>query len=90
MSQAAERLHTVDELPDIPECYELVNGELLMMMSPAGPAHGYLVMNLGGILRAHVEENHLGTVFGEQTGFILPPCDGKSNNTSLLKQGLYG
>lgn len=71
MSHAAERLHTVEELPDIPECYELVDGELVMMMSPAGPLHGYLVIKIGAILNAYVEEKNLGMVFGEQTGFIL-------------------
>ena len=71
MSHTAERLHTIEELPDIPDCYELVDGELIMMMSPAGPIHGHLVMRLGGILDAHVAQNHLGMVFGEQTGFIL-------------------
>jgi Uma2 family endonuclease len=71
MSHTAERLHTIDELPDIPDCYELVDGELIMMMSPAGPLHGYLVMKLGRILGSYIEENHLGMVFGEQTGFIL-------------------
>jgi len=71
MSHPAERLHTVEELPDIPDCYELVDGELVMMMSPAGWLHGHLVMKIGAVLGAYVEENNLGMVFGEQTGFIL-------------------
>lgn len=71
MSHAAERLHTVEELPDIPECYELVEGELIMMMSPAGPPHGHIVMTLAIALGVYVEKHHLGVVFGEQTGFIL-------------------
>jgi Uma2 family endonuclease len=71
MSQTAERLHTIEELPDIPDCYELVDGELIMMMSPAGRPHGYLVVKLGRILGAYAEENHIGVAFGEQTGFIL-------------------
>jgi Uma2 family endonuclease len=71
MSHTAERLHTIEELPDIPECYELVDGELIMMMSPGGWLHGHLVMKIGNVLGAYVEENGLGMAFGEQTGFIL-------------------
>ena len=71
MSHTAEKLYTVEELPDIPDCYELVDGELIMMMSPAGPLHGYLVIKIGAVLHAYVEEKNLGMVFGEQTGFIL-------------------
>jgi Uma2 family endonuclease len=71
MSHTAERLHTIDELPDIPDCYELVDGELIMMMSPAGWLHGYLVMKIGAVLGTYVEEKKLGMAFGEQTGFIL-------------------
>jgi Uma2 family endonuclease len=71
MSHTAERLHTVEELPDIPDCYELVDGELIMMMSPAGPPHGYIVMKLAIALGVHIETRKLGVVFGEQTGFIL-------------------
>jgi Uma2 family endonuclease len=71
MSRTAERLHTIEELPDIPDCYELVDGELLMMMSPAGWIHGHLVWKIGASIGAYVEEKRLGMAFGEQTGFIL-------------------
>jgi Uma2 family endonuclease len=71
MSHTAERRYTVDELPDIPECYELVDGELIMMMSPAGPPHGHVVMTLGIALGVYIEKHQLGAVFGGQTGFIL-------------------
>jgi len=71
MTHTAERLYTIEELPDIPDCYELVDGELIMMMSPAGPLHGYLVVKLSTVLNAYIEEKNLGMVFGEQTGFIL-------------------
>lgn len=71
MSHTAERLHTIDELPDIPDCYELVDGELIMMMSPAGWVHGHLVSTIVGILEAYVREKKLGMAFSEQTGFIL-------------------
>jgi Uma2 family endonuclease len=71
MSRTAERLHTIEELPDIPDCYELVDGELLMMMSPAGNPHGYIVAEIGFALTAYVKERNLGVVFSEQTGFIL-------------------
>jgi Uma2 family endonuclease len=71
MSHTAERLYTVEELPEFPDCYELVDGELIMMMSPAGWIHGHLVMKIGAVLQAYVEEKKLGMAFGEQTGFIL-------------------
>lgn len=71
MTHTAERHHTVEELPDIPDCYELVDGELIMMMAPAGWLHGHLVWKIGAVLGAYVEENKLGMAFGEQTGFIL-------------------
>jgi Uma2 family endonuclease len=71
MSRTAERLHTIEELPEIPDCYELVDGELLMMMSPAGWLHGHLVMKIGIVVGAYIDENKLGMAFGEQTGFIL-------------------
>ena len=71
MNHTAEGRHTVDELPDIPDCYELVDGELIMMMSPAGWLHGHLVMKIGAVLGTYVEEKKLGMAFGEQTGFIL-------------------
>lgn len=71
MSHTAERLYTVEELPDIPDCFELVDGELIMMMSPASWLHGHLVMKIGLVLGAYVDENNLGMTFGEQTGFIL-------------------
>jgi len=71
MSHTVERLHTIDELPDIPDCYELVDGELIMMMSPAGWLHGHLVSKIGAVIGAYVEDKKLGMAFGEQTGFIL-------------------
>jgi len=71
MSHPAETLHTLEELPDIPDCYELVDGKLTMMMSPAGWLHGHLVWKIGAVLGAYVEEKKLGMAFGEQTGFIL-------------------
>jgi len=70
MSHPADRHFTIEELPDIPDCYELVDGELLMMMSPAGPSHGYIVMKLAVALGAYVEMRHLCVVFGEQAGLI--------------------
>lgn len=71
MSHTAERLYTIEELPDIPDCYELVDGELIMMMTPAGWMHSHLVIKIGAVLDAYVEEKKLGMVFGEQAGFIL-------------------
>ena len=71
MSHTAETLYTLEELPGIPDCYELIDGELSMMMTPIFRLHGYVVMKIGAALAAYVEEQKLGVVFGEQTGFIL-------------------
>jgi Uma2 family endonuclease len=49
---------------------ELVRGELVMM-SPAGSEHGYIIMNLSLPLAAHVKEHGLGVVFAAETGFQI-------------------
>ncbi|MEO7086524.1 MAG: Uma2 family endonuclease [Gemmatimonadaceae bacterium] len=50
---------------------ELVRGEI-RMMSPAGGAHGIIVLNLVRALDAFVEEHRLGQCFADGTGFLLP------------------
>jgi Uma2 family endonuclease len=64
---------TADELlraaPDLGRC-ELVRGELIMD-SPAGEEHGWIVMNLGAPLTAFVKQHGLGRVCGAETGFVL-------------------
>jgi len=54
---------------DIGRC-ELVRGELIMM-SPAGSEHGWIVMNIGVPLGAFVKKHSLGRVFGAETGFRI-------------------
>jgi Uma2 family endonuclease len=89
MSHTAERLYTVEELPGIPDSYELVDGELVMMMTPAGWMHGYLVAKIGAMLASYVEQNELGMVFGEQTGFILSrrPDTVRAPDASFVREG---
>ena len=49
---------------------ELVRGELLMM-SPAGSEHGWVIMNIAAPLATFVRSHELGCVFGAETGFII-------------------
>jgi Uma2 family endonuclease len=46
---------------------ELIEGRLIRM-SPTGYAHGYIEINLAGILREFVNQHHLGKVFGGEVG----------------------
>jgi Uma2 family endonuclease len=50
--------------------YELIAGELYMM-SPAGWRHGEVIGTLHGLLWQYVNEHHLGSVFGAETGFLI-------------------
>ncbi|HVX61295.1 MAG TPA: Uma2 family endonuclease [Pirellulales bacterium] len=64
---------TADELFRMPSGkvrYELVRGEL-RPMSPAGSEHGVVTMELAMRLAAFVKQDHLGVVFGAETGFQL-------------------
>lgn len=54
---------------DIGRC-ELVRGELIMM-SPAGSEHGWIVMNIAAPLAMFVKQRSLGKVFGAETGFCI-------------------
>lgn len=72
MSTAAS-LMTADELLRLPRGkfrYQLVKGELLTM-SPAGSAHGAITQRLSTLLDQLVAANHLGLVFGAETGFLI-------------------
>jgi Uma2 family endonuclease len=69
----ATHLMTADELIKLPHGrfrYELVKGELLTM-SPAGEEHGVVIMNIAAPLTLYVKTNHLGVVYGAETGFKL-------------------
>ena len=50
--------------------YALVRGELLRM-TPAGFAHGAVVVNLTAPLAQHVRDHRRGLVCGAETGFVL-------------------
>jgi Uma2 family endonuclease len=54
---------------DIGRC-ELVRGELVMM-SPAGSEHGWIVINVSTPLATFVRQHGLGRVFGAETGFRI-------------------
>lgn len=57
-------------MPDDGYRYELVKGEL-RKMTPAGSKHGSIGIHLALALAQYVEANHLGEVFGPDTGFVL-------------------
>lgn len=57
-------------LPDAEERVELVEGAL-HRMSPAGGAHGAVVVQILLAVHAHVARLGLGAVFPESTGFVL-------------------
>lgn len=57
------------ECPDLGRC-ELVRGELIMM-SPAGEEHGWLVANLSASLTVFVRQHGLGRVYAGDTGFHI-------------------
>ncbi len=54
---------------DIGRC-ELLYGELVMM-SPAGPTHGYVAARINRLIANHVDANDLGLVFAAETGFLI-------------------
>ena len=66
------QLITADQLlamGDIGRC-ELLYGELVMM-SPAGPTHGYVAARLNRFISVFVDANDLGLVFAAETGFRI-------------------
>jgi Uma2 family endonuclease len=74
MSTAAQRLITAEEffqMPDPPDGsqQELVRG-VIETMPPPGGLHGVCCSKIGRRLGNFVEENHLGTVTSNDTGFI--------------------
>ena len=64
---------TAEELfnmPDDGRKYELVRGELTTI-SPAGPRHSVVALQIGAHLLAFVKRTGIGTAFGADCGFIL-------------------
>lgn len=69
---APTRLITADELfamGDIGRC-ELIYGEIVMM-SPAGVAHGIVAMRIGRFVSEFVDQHDLGIVLAAETGFKI-------------------
>src|SRR5687767_6728007 len=72
MSTTTTHLMTAEELFNLPDDgnrHELVKGELLTMPVPK-PLHGFITINLSGLLYNHVKTNDLGVLFAE-SGFHL-------------------
>ncbi|MGE0534860.1 MAG: Uma2 family endonuclease [Pirellulales bacterium] len=66
-------LITADELWGMPEDgrnHELVRGELVVM-TPAGFEHGWIVAEVGALLRDFVRANELGIIVSGDAGFVL-------------------
>lgn len=57
-------------LPDDGHRYELIDGELVVMV-PASGDHGRIASRVESRLRWHVEAHNLGEVFAAETGFRL-------------------
>jgi Uma2 family endonuclease len=57
------------QMPNPGRC-ELVRGELIMV-SPAGSKHGWIIGNLTILLGHFIKLNKLGGIMGAETGFII-------------------
>ena len=73
MTTAKPKLLTADDLLRLDSQGvrgELIRGVLHETM-PAGVKHGKIAIRLGGRMDAHVEQGHLGHVFGSDSGVLL-------------------
>jgi Uma2 family endonuclease len=72
MATVTEVLLTAEEFarrPDLGYPEELVKGRIVRMPPPK-PYHGYVCLNVGGMVRAHVKVNGLGQVVGNDSAVI--------------------
>lgn len=67
----ADELHRISsQLSMQGKTCELIEGEL-RIMAPPGSEHGYLAMELGGLIREHARKHGLGVCFAAETGFLI-------------------
>ena len=63
---------TAEQLWQMGDCsYELLRGELIEVMSPAGNVHGIIVSRLAWIVTSYVLEMGSGQAFTGDVGFVL-------------------
>ena len=76
---------TIEDLLHTPEDgqkYELVDGEIIM--SPAGCRHSEIALQIGYLLKRHIEDSPTGRVFGSDVGIILPNGNLRSPDVSFV------
>ncbi len=74
-ASGVETLLTAEQyfaLPDDGRITELVRGRIVEMPSPK-PAHGFVCLNIGSILRSHIRANNLGRVVSNDSGVKTEP-----------------
>ena len=60
----------LEQMPMADAHIELVAGEIVSM-SPAGPEHGEIALNIGSFVREFLRKHRLGKAYAAETGFIL-------------------
>ena len=60
----------LEQMPMADAHIELVRGEIVSM-SPAGPEHGEIALNIGSFVREFLRKHRLGKAYAAETGFIL-------------------
>jgi Uma2 family endonuclease len=86
MTLAPGKVWTEEELLELPlngYKYELADGEL-HIMSPAGPDHGVVCVNVGSLLREFCRGKQLGVVTDGQAGFYMKNGDVFSPDVSFV------
>lgn len=89
MTTTAQQI-TAEELLRLPDDgfrYELVRG-ILRKMPPTGKKHGSVTANITVPLGQHVRVNHLGKIYGAETGFKIAsnPDTVRAPDVSFLSQ----